>query len=111
MRAFINTPTAADVAPPEPLPVLGKLVARPASLKRGKGELTNVLDRYLDNAISTTEKRNRCKEELALLSMMETLVKEVIGRDKDDKKGRAEIEPSLAKTLALINAKGGVEAI
>ena len=79
MRAFINTPTAADVAPPEPLPVLGKLVARPASLKRGKGELTNVLDRYLDNAISTTEKRNRCKEELALLSMMETLVKEVIG--------------------------------
>ena len=36
-------------------PPLGSLAKRPAALKRADGDLFSVLDRYLDNSISTSE--------------------------------------------------------
>ena len=42
---------------PEPeARIVWQLSSRPAALKRGKGELIDVLEQYLDNSISTTEK-------------------------------------------------------
>ena len=50
---------------------------RPAALMRGEGELLAVLHRYLDNSISTSDKRKRCTEERDILALMEDITREV----------------------------------
>ena len=108
MHAFVTKPaapnTAANGSAAAPGPQLGSLAKRPAALKRAEGDLFSVLDRYLDNSISTSDKRSRVTEERDLLAMMETMTKEVLGRPKAN--SRDEIKPSLSTTLALRNAQG-----
>jgi hypothetical protein len=74
---------------------------------RGTGELLAVLDRYLDQCISTSDKRSRVVEERDLLATMEDITNEVIGRPADGALGRTKIEPSLVKSYELINAEVG----
>ena len=78
---------------------LGGLQRRPEDLKRGRGDLLTILDRYLDETIATARKRSRCPEERDMLAMMEVITKEVIGRPADRDAGRKEITPKLQKTL------------
>ena len=107
MHAFVTKPaapnTAANGSAAAPGPQLGSLAKRPAALKRAEGDLFSVLDRYLDNSISTSDKRSRVTEERDLLAMMETMTKEVLGRPKAN--SRDEIKPSLSTTLALRKAE------
>ena len=87
-------PPAPGSAKAADVPKLGALKQRPAALKKDEGEIFAVLERYLDNTIPTVEKRSRCAEELDILSIMESVTKEVLGRPKDDAKSRAELKPS-----------------
>jgi hypothetical protein len=66
-----------------------------------------VLDRYLDESISTSDKRKRVVEERDLLAVMEDITKEVIGRPADDGLGRTKIQPSLVKSYDLVNSEIG----
>ena len=59
MHAFVTKPAAPNTAATGPAaatgPPLGSLAKRQAALKRADGDLFSVLDRYLDNSISTSE--------------------------------------------------------
>ena len=66
MKSFLKAQLPAAEAPAAP--TLGALAKRPASLLRGSGDMLAVLDRYLDQSISTSEKRKRCNEEQTLLA-------------------------------------------
>ena len=97
------TPSPAAGSPP---PLFGAMKQRPPALKKDKGELFAVLDKYLGTpSLSTSEKRKRCMEEQHILSLMETVTKDVLGRDKDDALGRSAIVPGLEKAYSLTKSK------
>ena len=104
MHGMLKNLSAA--APPAP-PPLGALMKRPAALMRGEGELLAVLHRYLDNSISTSDKRKRCTEERDILAVKEDITREVVGRSADPALGRDEIKPSLVKSFELVRSEVG----
>ena len=86
----------------EKLEAIGVLAKRPAAVPRDERGLLIVLDRYLNNSMCASEKKKGvCVEQQHLLKRMEAVTLDVIGRDKDDAAGLAEIKPKLVTTFKL----------
>ena len=87
MHAFVTKPAAPNTAATGPAaatgPPLGSLAKRQAALKRADGDLFSVLDRYLDNSISTSEQEFTIEdfmEDDALSSYDSQAVEEVLAQ-------------------------------
>jgi hypothetical protein len=96
---FVPKKPDASAAPAGPR--LGAMAKRSKQLKRGDGELFSVLDKYLDGAISTSDKRARVTEERDLLAKMEDVTRDVLGREADESMQRNELKASLRTTYEL----------
>jgi hypothetical protein len=81
---------------------IGRLTARSSKIPRKAGELTPLLDGYLDGTTGQYQRQKGVPESMQhLLSRMQWTVEHVLGREEDEQLGRAEIKPKLVSTFKL----------
>ena len=85
---------------------VGVLKERPGKIPREKGGLDALLTRYLNKTIGQYEKQKGVPEPMQqMLAKMESVVVDVVGREKDEAAGRAVIKPKLLTTFELTTAE------
>jgi hypothetical protein len=86
----------------EKLESVGRLKERSAKIPRAAGGLRKLLDKYLDETMSKTDKQKGVPAELQqMLAKMESVTLDFYGRKADSEKGITAIEPKLVKTFNL----------
>jgi hypothetical protein len=101
-QAAQSASSAAAAQQTAKLQSIGRLTARSSKIPRKAGELTPLLDGYLDGTTGQYQRQKGVPESMQhLLSRMQWAVEHVLGREEYEQLGRAEIKPKLVSTFKL----------
>jgi hypothetical protein len=97
-----STSSSAAAQQAAKLQSIGHLTARSSKIPRKAGELTAMLNGYLDGTTGQYQRQKGVPEPMQhLISRMQWTAEHVLGREEDEQLGRAEIKPKLVSTLKL----------
>jgi hypothetical protein len=98
-----STSSSAAAQQAAKLQSIGHLTARSSKIPRKAGELTAMLNGYLDGTTGQYQRQKGVPEPMQhLISRMQWTAEHVLGREEDEQLGRAEIKPKLVSTLKLV---------